>query len=119
MKYFVSTAVVMLALYAQAVSAQQQGLLVLTSQQNLTLTEVRSIKPAWSLASSENGTQLVGFANFSAIHESNNENASYQQGIGLGLYQQHTPWLHSQLLVQQHPLAPNQVQSLMEWVVGF
>jgi len=119
MKHYIKTAVILLALYAQAVSADQQELLILKSQQNLTQATTHSVKPSWTLASNETGMLLVGFASFTRIQQFDISNPIHTQGWGLGLYQQHTPWLHSQLLVQQHPLAPNQVQSLMEWVVGF
>lgn len=119
MNRFTHIAILFLAMYAHGASAEPTEFLVLNQQQNLANSEIRSIKPAWSLVKTENGSHLVGFADFSRIHNLGNHDMSQQHGIGLGFYQQHTPWFHSQLLVQQHPLMPNRVQSLMEWVVGF
>lgn len=119
MKPFVNIAILVLAMYAHGASADPAGFLVLSQQQQFGSTEVQSIKPAWSLVKTEAGGHLVGFANFSRIQNLSSEDSSEQQGFGVGFYQQHTPWFHSQLLVQQHPLVPNQVQSLMEWIVGF
>ena len=119
MNRFAQIAILFLAMYAHGASAESEGFLILSQQQNLAHSEIHSVKPAWSIIKTEEGSQLVGFANFNQVHNLNNRSTTRNQGFGLGFYQQHTSWFHSQLLVQQHPLLPNRVQSLMEWMVGF
>jgi len=119
MNHYLSAAIMLLAIYAQATSADQNDFVVLSQQQNLAFSEIRSVSPALSIVQTKDGGQLVGFANFSRIVDTSSATTHHNQGIGIAYLQQHSSWLQSQLRVQQHPIMPNRVQSLMEWMVGF
>lgn len=120
MKSFLSSAVILLALYAQAASADSNAFFVVNSQLQLNNTHIETISPTWSLAGTQDSTQLVAFTAINTLHTANlNSPSSQNHRLGFGLHKQHTPWMFSQVLIKQHPFSANQMQSSIALNIGF
>lgn len=119
MKSFIKSAVILLALYAQAASAENTVFNVLNSQQLLPSASVNTIAPALTLAATDDGHQLVSFAAINTIEHYDSNNLTQTHTLGLGLVKQHNPWVATQVLIQQSPFSPDQMQSKMAIKLGF
>ena len=107
MKAFIKSAMILLALYAQAASADAGSLYVLSDTQQLNNTTIESFTPTFTLSGSADGLQLVAFASINTIHTNTLDGSTPNQNqrLGFGLHQQHGPQMYSQIVVKQHPFS--------------
>lgn len=120
MKSFLSSAMILLALYAQAASADSNSFFVVNSKLQLNNTNIQTISPTWSLAGTQGSTQLVAFTSINSMSNPDLSNSlSQNHRLGFGLHKQHTPWMFSQVVIKQHPFSANQMQSSIALNIGF
>lgn len=107
MKAFITSAITLLALYAQAASAGSGPLMVLNDTQHLNNTSIESVTPTLSLSGTNDGIQLIALAEFNTIKQNHLVDTSNHQNqkFGFGLYHQHSPQMYSQIVVKQHPFS--------------
>lgn len=121
MKSFISSAMILLALYAQAASADLGSFYILKTHSLTNNTEVHATSPTWTLAGSIGSPQLIGFTSINTLtsHQDSSFTTSHTNRLGFGLHQQHTPWMYSQITIKQHPFSATRMQSALALNIGF
>ena len=123
MKTFLSSAVVLLALYAQAASANPNNFSILKTHNYFNNTSIQTVSPTWTLARSSNNLQLIGFASINSLTTTSmyTQESSTDQthSYGLGLHQKYAPWLYTQMSFEQHPHLSSGITSTLALTIGF
>lgn len=125
MKAFISSAIIMLALYAQASSAQEPIKLAsfkVLSQHNLVAhTQVNSVQPSWFMNLNESNYQLTGFLKLDRTHLGNalQQHHKLTASYGFGVHYQMSPSIYSQLVWQQADTLLTSPASIVKVGIGF
>ncbi len=108
MKSLISSAIILLALYAQACCAneQQSGFIVLSSSYTLNNGQYSSIKPTFYIPLQNSDSGLIFFRSLNksqAVSQTGIKQTLYSQHYGIGLHQQVNSWFFTQVVLQsQH-----------------
>ncbi len=104
MKSLINGTLILLALYAQACSAESNSsFLLLNSQSQLAHGTISSIQPTWYTSAAHANYGVIVYSRLNRSLNTNHNGTiqtHYGQVFGLGLHQQLTPWMYGQLSLQ-------------------
>lgn len=96
---FLSTAILLLALYGQASAAQDWYLFDSKSVDQDQV--IQSIQPTWVMTEAQSGLRWIGYVDLQKAQDISLGLVTRQQWIGIGLLQQWAPGLYSQWALEQ------------------
>lgn len=101
MKMILASLIITLAAYAQAACAEDYRINVFKQSQTFHQFSQHTVQPTW-LIGQQGGPQIMGFTQITRTQQySDNTNESVSHTLGVGMHQQITPFLYTQMFITQ------------------
>ena len=101
MKTILASVVLTLATYAQAACAEDYHISVFKQSQSFHQSSQHTVQPTW-LIGQQGKPQIIGFTQITRTQQlADNTNESVQHTLGVGMHQQITPFMYTQMLITQ------------------
>ena len=126
MKSLISSTLILLALYAQACSAQESNarLVFMNSHQQYSFEQITSLQPTLLIPLQQPQYGFIAYTRVNRHQSSNNQGIIQHhtsETLGFGLHHQINNWMQTQVVVQtqQYRRAGNELESMMSLAVQF
>lgn len=101
MKTILASLIITLAAYAQAACAEDYQVNVFKQSQTFNQFSLHTVQPTW-LIGQQGKPQIIGFTQITRTEQHlDNTNESISHTLGVGMHQQITPFLYTQMLITQ------------------
>ena len=101
MKIILASFILTLAAYAQAACAEDYQISVFTQSETFNQFSQHTVQPTW-LIGQQGKPQIIGFTQITRTQQHlDNTNESVSHTLGVGMHQQITPFMYTQMLITQ------------------